>query len=200
MSQGVQTLVDGHRSQLAVMQIGRQLGELVQNVVRHVLHIPSEALALQAILQLQLFSYVAHIQEASQRFSGVEELFVLLVEPRFDDPLVVDGDQRTLLLLRQLAEIVRHEAAVDVADAGTRHPLDAAAALPYLEAQFEVLAAPHQKAGIVGAQLEEVFAVDGEQAAGVGGTFVRFAVVFTGFEFTFRHLVLLIQHAPLEDS
>ena len=43
-----------------------------------------------------------------------------------------DSDERSLLLLRQLAEAVRHEAPVDVSDPGAGHPHDTAAALPDL--------------------------------------------------------------------
>ena len=38
----------------------------------------------------------------------------------------------------------------------------------YLERELEVLAAPDEQAGVVGAQLQKVGAVNGEQAAGVG--------------------------------
>jgi hypothetical protein len=200
VTQGVQTLADRHRAHLAEVDVGRQLGVLVEDVVGHVLHEPLETLAVESLLQGELFGDVAHVEEARHGLARVEVLLVLVVEPGLYDALVVDGDERSLLLLGQLAEVVRHEAPVDVSHAGARHPLDAAAALPDLEAQLEVLPAPDQEAGVVRPQLEEVLAVDGEEAAGVSGALVRLAVVFPRVELLLRHFVLLVQHAPLEDA
>ena len=68
----------------------------------------------------------------SKRLPGVEILLVLVVEPSLNDTLIINGDEWTLLLLRQLAKVVRHEPSVNVAHSRARHPLNAAAALPYL--------------------------------------------------------------------
>lgn len=43
-------------------------------------------------------------------------------------------------------------------------------AIMYLEGQLEILASPNVEAVVVGAQLLEEFTVDGEEAAGHGGT------------------------------
>lgn len=196
----VQASVGGHRAQLAPVQVGRQTRELVVHIVGDVVHEPLEALAVQSLLQRQLLANVAHVQVAGKRLARIEVLLVRVVEPRLDDALVVDRDQWTLLLASQFAEIVGHKAAIDVTHARAWHPLDAAATLPDLEAQFEVLAAPDQQTRIVGAQLQEVLPIDGEQAAGVRGTAIGFRVVSTAALLATWHLVLLVQHAPFEDA
>ena len=94
-------------------------------------------------------------------------LLVLLVHPDLDHPLVVDGDDGPLHLVCQGSEAVRHEGSVDVADPGAGNPHDGSSALPDLEAQLEVFSAPDEKAGVVGAEGEEVLPVDGEETPGV---------------------------------
>lgn len=196
----VQASVRGHRAQFAPVQVGRQTRKLVVHVVGDVIHEPLEALAVETLLEGQLLADVAHVQVPGQRLPRIEVLLVGVIEPGLDHSLVVDGDQGALLLAGQLAEIVGHEAAIDVAHPGAGHPLDTAAALPDLEAQLEVLAAPHQQSWIVGAQFQEVLPVDGKQPAGMGGTPIRFRIVAATTLFATRHLVLLVEHAPLEDA
>lgn len=88
---------------------------------------------------------------------------------------------------------------MNIARNGT-YPFNFASALPDLERQLEVLAAPHQQSGIVGSELQEVFAVDGEEAAGMRRRLIRFTVVRSALLLALRNLVLFVQHAPLEDA
>uniref|UniRef100_A0A182UT60 Uncharacterized protein n=1 Tax=Anopheles merus TaxID=30066 RepID=A0A182UT60_ANOME len=55
--------------QLAPLHVRRQHRVLVQHVVRHVVHVPLEALALQPLLQRQLLADVAHVEEAGERLA-----------------------------------------------------------------------------------------------------------------------------------
>lgn len=124
------------------MQIGWQSGELIDHIVGNVVHEPLEGFAIETLLQCQLLAYVAHVQVTCQWLTRIEELLVGIIEPSLNHALVVNRDQRTLLLAGQLAEIVRHKATIDMAHARAGNPFDAATALPDLKAQLEVLAAP----------------------------------------------------------
>ena len=53
-----------------------------------------------------------------------------------------DCDERSLLLLGELAKAVRHEAAVDVSDPRAGHPHDTAAALPDLATPGDTVTPP----------------------------------------------------------
>ena len=76
-------------SHLSPVDVGRQFGVLVDDVVGDVLHEPVEALAVEPLLDGELLRDVAHVQVARRRLARVEVLLVLVVEPHFDDALVV---------------------------------------------------------------------------------------------------------------
>ena len=69
----------------------------------------------------------------SHGFPRVEIFFVFVIEPDFDDPLVVVGDDGALLFLRQFAKVVGHEAPVNMPNTRAGHPLDTASTLPHLQ-------------------------------------------------------------------
>jgi len=71
------------------VDVRRQFRILFSHVVGHVVHVPLEALAVESVLQSQLLGYVSHVQIAGKRFSGVEILLELVVEPNLDNALVV---------------------------------------------------------------------------------------------------------------
>lgn len=93
-----------------------QLRVLIIHIIRHIIHIPLERFAIQLLLQCQLRTDVAHLKISRHWLARVEIFFVLIIEPSLNHTFVVDSDQRALLLLSQLSEIVRHESTVDMAD------------------------------------------------------------------------------------
>lgn len=112
----VQALRSRRVFQFAPENVRRQLRVFVINIISDVVHEPLEAFAVQSLLHRQLFTDVAHVEISCHRLARVEIFFVLIVKPSLNDALVVYRDQRSLLLLRQLSEVVRHETAVNVAD------------------------------------------------------------------------------------
>ena len=90
LSLGVEAKVVGHIPQLAPELVRRQWRVFVKDVVGDFLHKPIERLAFELLFDRQLVSYIAHVDVAGERLSGVEILLVLRIEPGLDDPPVAE--------------------------------------------------------------------------------------------------------------
>uniref|UniRef100_A0A6B0V9K3 Uncharacterized protein n=1 Tax=Ixodes ricinus TaxID=34613 RepID=A0A6B0V9K3_IXORI len=143
---------------------GGVLGGLVKG---HLLHEPLEGLAVEALAERLLGRQVSRVQVAVVG-SPVVQVLLVLVHPHLGDPPVITSHEVPDARVREGREL-----AVDVPHPRAGRVHHGASALPDLEGELVLLAAPHVKAFVVATQLPEVLAADGEQTAGHHGALER---------------------------
>eukprot|EP00047_Mylnosiga_fluctuans_P025024 m.179574 g.179574 ORF g.179574 m.179574 type:complete len:579 (+) comp9984_c0_seq2:44-1780(+) len=134
-------------------------GEWNEGVGDDVIHVPLEIVALELLTQLDA---LRNIRDVPLEVAGeIEVDRRIVVHPHSSNAVQVVRDG----LLGVLLECVRALRAEDVPDTRARDDLQLAAAHPDSERHLEVLAAPRVHTHVVRADLEEVLAVDREDAA-----------------------------------
>ena len=85
--------------QLAPELIWRKFGIFVKHVISDLVHEPVKTLALHSLLHGKLFRNISVVNQSCKRFSGVKELFVLIIKPNLNDSFIISESCRNALKL-----------------------------------------------------------------------------------------------------